>query len=343
MRLLFLLMILLLCGCEKKEKAPVTLPYIPPEEETKPEPIDTGIILSEPNTGDLILDPVAEVFNAPVPVLIGGTIQDPKMWPASFTTRQGNSRCTGTMIGPKTLQLAAHCVGNGRTASITSEGKTYLATCTHGPNYRIDATSDYALCLLKEELPLVHYERVLQEPRIKVGEKLILAGMGCTISGGTGGNDGNFRVGESPITRLPKLNNDIVTKGGAALCYGDSGGSAFWKDPDGLLWVTGVNSRGDIATTSYLSATFTKDAKEFYDSWATQNKASICGIDPEAKNCRGSEQVPPRKPLPEICQKSLDKLHGCLFGVPREAKENYNLCVKAVTEILNCLDIAANE
>ena len=340
MRLLFLLMILLLCGCEKKEKAPVTLPYTPPTEEPE---TDTGIVLSEPNTGDLVLDHVSEVFTAPIPALIGGSIQDPKMWPASFTTRQGNSRCTGTMIGPKTLQLAAHCVGNGRTASITSEGKTYVATCTHGPNYRIDSTSDYALCLLKEELPLVHYERVLQEPKLNIGDSLILAGMGCTIAGGSGGNDGNFRVGESPIIRLPKFNNDIVTKGGAALCYGDSGGSVFWKDPDGLLWVTGVNSRGDIATTSYLSATFTKDAKEFYGSWAQKNSASICGIDPEAKNCRGSEQLPPRKPLPEICQKSLDKLHSCLFGVPREAKENYGLCVKAVTEILNCLDLAANE
>ena len=339
MRLLFMLVIMLICGCQKKEKEPVQTPYIPTEETAN----DTGIVLSEPNTGDLVLDSIGDVYPSEGNKLIGGSVQDPKTWPASFTTRQGNSRCTGTMIGPRTLQLAAHCVGNGRTASITSEGKTYPATCTHSPKYKTDATADYALCLLKEELGLPHYERILQEPLVKVGEKLILAGMGCTIAGGTGGNDGNFRVGESPIIRLPKYNNDIVTKGGAALCFGDSGGSVFWKDPDGLLLVTGVNSRGDIATTSYLSATFTSDAKEFYGSWAKQNSASICGVDPEAKNCRGSEQSPPQKPLPESCQQSLDKIHGCLFGVPRGATKNYGQCVRAVTDILECLDLAANE
>jgi hypothetical protein len=331
--------ILALTACQPKENAPVPAVQVDGDEEGK----DTGTLLSEPNTGDLVLGSVGDVFPSEGNKLIGGSIQDPKAWPASFTTRQGNSRCTGTMIGPRTLQLAAHCVGNGRTASITSEGKTYPATCTHSPKYKTDATADYALCLLKEELGLPHYERILQEPRIKVGEKLILAGMGCTIAGGTGGNDGNFRVGESPIIRLPKYNNDIVTKGGAALCFGDSGGSVFWKDPDGLLWVAGVNSRGDIATTSYLSATFTSDAKEFYGSWAKQNSASICGVDPEAKNCRGSEQSPPQKPLPESCQQSLDKIHGCLFGVPRGATKNYGQCVRAVTDILECLDLAANE
>lgn len=337
MRILVLLAFLSACSKTKPQ------PNVDPKPTTPPiEAIDTGTVLSTPNTGDLVLDSVSEVFKEQQ-TLINGEIQDPKSWPASFTTRQGNSRCTGTMIGPRTLQLAAHCVGNGRTASITSEGKTYTATCTHSPKYRNDATADYALCLLKEDLALPHYERILQEAKPQVGDKLVLAGMGCTIAGGSGGNDGNFRVGESTVIRLPKTNNDIVTKGGAALCYGDSGGSVFWKDPDGLLWVTGVNSRGDIATTSYLSATFTRDAKEFYSAWTQSNSASICGIDPEAKNCRGSEIVPPRPELPESCKIAYDKVHSCLFGVPRGAKETYGACVRAVSEILNCLDLAANE
>jgi len=324
-------------SCAKPKSNPSTEP---PASEEKP--ADVGVVLSTPNTGDLILDPITDVFQSPEK-LIGGEIQDPKAWPASFTTRQGNSRCTGTMIGPRTLQLAAHCVGNGRTASVTSEGKTYAATCTHSPKYNGDATADYALCLLSSDLSLPHYERVLQEAKPQVGEKLILAGMGCTIAGGSGGNDGNFRVGESTITRVPRFNNDIVTSGGAALCYGDSGGSVFWKDHDGVLWVTGVNSRGDIKTTSYLSATYTRDAKEFYASWSQANSASICGVDPAAKNCRGSDLPPPRPDLPPTCKVAYDKVHSCLFGVPRGAKENYGACVRAVSEILNCLDLAANE
>lgn len=307
-----------------------------------------GSKLAEPNNGDVVLLDIQTVANS-VPqydTLIGGTPADPKDWPASFTTSQGNSRCTGTMIGPKSLQLAAHCVGNGRTASINYKGKMYTSVCTHSPKYARDATADYALCSLSEPLDLPWYESILtpETNKIKVGDKIVLAGMGCTQPGGSGGNNNVFRVGSAPVIRMPTGNNDIVTQGSSALCFGDSGGSAFWQDDDGVLKIAGVNSRGDIRTTSYLSAVFTPDGSSFYKSWAEKNQASICGLDPEAKKCRGSEeeeQDPPPPPpapgpVPAWCKAAYDAVGKCIFGEPRGSLAKPEECRETYINLFAC-------
>ena len=294
------------------------------------------------NIGDIELShtPKAPVY----PTLIGGAPADPKDWPSSFTTQQGNSRCTGTMIAPNVLQLAAHCVGNGRQASINSQGVKYTGVCTHSPKYRLDSTADYALCLLSESVDLPWYESIVkpsEAAKMKIGDKLLLAGMGCTQPGGGGGNDDTFRVGESPITRLPKTSNDIVTEGNAALCFGDSGGSAFWKDEKGVYKIVGINSRGDIRTTSYLSAVFTKDAVDFYTSFAVNNNVSICGLSDNAAKCRG-ESSPDPTPVPPWCAATLSKVNLCIFGNPRHAPSEVEACRKAYAELYAC-EIAAEQ
>lgn len=289
------------------------------------------------NFGDITLSDAAKL---PVyPMLIGGSPADPKDWPASFITSQGSSRCTGTMIAPNVLQLAAHCVGNGRMASIKSQGVTYSGTCEHSPKYRNDSTADYALCLMSQPVDLALYEGIIKADEastIKVGDNLLLAGMGCTQQGGGGASmDGILRVGEAPIIRLPKSSNDIVTEGNAALCFGDSGGSVFWKNPKGVYKIAGINSRGDIRTTSYLSATFTKDAVDFYTSFAAKNQVKICGMADDAVKCRG-EETPNPTPVPPWCAATLAKVNLCIFGTPRLALSEVEACRAAYSELFAC-------
>ncbi|NCX94665.1 MAG: hypothetical protein EBX40_08315, partial [Gammaproteobacteria bacterium] len=162
------------------------------------------------------------------------------------------------------------------------------------------------------------------------------AGMGCVKQGGGGGNDDVFRIGEAQVTRLPVANNDIVTQGNVALCFGDSGGSVFWKDPQGIYKVAGVNSRGDIRTTSYLSAVFTKDAKSFYSSWASQNKTTICGLSVDAKNCRGQNNEPDPSPVPPWCAETLKKVNLCIYGQPRQALTDIEGCRDAYGQLFAC-------
>ena len=295
--------------------------------------------LTSQNNGDLVLMSLTSMAQAPRPTLIGGEEADPKEFPASFTTSHSGSRCTGTMIGPKALQLAAHCVGNGRTATISLNGKTYSSVCTHSPKYKDDATADYALCVMSEPVDLPWYENILlpSQAKMKVGDKILLAGMGCTQPGGGGGNNGVFRIGEAPIERMPSGNNDIITNGNSALCFGDSGGSAFWKDENGVYKIAGINSRGDIQTTSYLSAVFTKDANDFYTQWVQKNNAQICGLSDSAPKCRGADTpVPPPSPVPEWCRGAFDRVEKCIFGNPRLSLSNPQACRDDYAKLFAC-------
>jgi len=229
--------------------------------------------------------------------LINGDVVDPKDFPATFKTTIGSSWCTGTLIGPRVLQLASHCVPNGGKASFTSNGVTYTGTCQRHPAYNGDETADYALCYLDKVADVAFYETITHE-EVAIGETIYLAGYGCKYPGGNDKPDGKLRVGPTEVVGLPIDDNDIVTEKNAALCYGDSGGSVFKKDSKGVLKVVAINSRGDIETTSYLPALYTVPAKSFYISWAAGKKAFICGLSGDDPKCRGYV-APEPPPAPE--------------------------------------------
>lgn len=274
--------------------------------------------------------------------LIGGQPAKPEDWPSSFASSQDGSGCTATLLGPQVLQLAAHCVGNGRTAVIKISGTSYSGTCTHHPSYRSDDTADYALCKMDTVIDRPWYEKVAQSQIIQVGSKVTLAGCGCTQSGGGGGAFGVFRTGESTVQTLPTRNNDTVTKGGAALCFGDSGGSAFYVDGQDR-WVFGVNSRGNIRDTSYLSSVFTDTAKSWYKSWADSKSVKICGIHADAPKCQGAEEPEPGPsvpPLPDHCLPDYNFLGKCLWGNPRLALTQVEDCRKAHADLFACEEVA---
>lgn len=293
------------------------------------------------NNGDIGLVPLPARPEV-VPTLIGGTPADGKDYPASFYSSQGNSRCTATLVGTRVLQLAAHCVGNGRSAVVkTLEGTQYSFVCTHAPGYANNATADWALCVTPQAVAGVPAEVLNQDPNyVKVGDKVLLAGFGCTQPGGSGGNDGVYRVGESTVTQVPSGNsNDIVTKGGAALCFGDSGGSAF-KVEGTARKVISVNSRGNIKDTSYLSSVATDEARKFYADFASKNSVKLCGVHADAEGCRGGEPGPQVPPLPGHCKPDLDKFSACLFGSPRVALTQPDACRQAFSALFACEEVA---
>lgn len=226
--------------------------------------------------------------------LINGRVADPKDFPASVWTRS----CTATVVGPRTVAYAAHCSNNGGTISFASGPTQYKATCTHAPQYRGNSTADWALCLTDKVVEGIPYESLNNDgSRVKIDGELLLSGYGCIRPGGGGGNDGTYRIGEAKVSRLPSgTNYDIVTNRGAALCFGDSGGPAFVVMSDGKRYVTSPNSRGDIATTSYLSAWHAAPAQEFVKNWSATNKQEICGFSDKAVGCRNGSNPPPTPP-----------------------------------------------
>ncbi len=221
--------------------------------------------------------------------LINGKPADPKEWPSSVYASMSGSRCSATVVGERALLIAAHCVRNAGKASFSVGPNRYSSICTQSPDYNGNDTADWAICVTDKVVTGAAYEHVNSDAnRIKVGGELTLSGYGCINPGGGGGNDGVYRIGTSKIIRVPNGNNhDIVTRTGAALCFGDSGGPAFLIDKvTNARWVVGVNSRGDISTTSYLSSLSSEASQQFLIEWADKNSHRICGVHKDAKGCR---------------------------------------------------------
>lgn len=276
--------------------------------------------------------------------LIGGQPALAGDFPATVYSSSGGARCTANIIGKQALLIAAHCVGDGKQVSFQINGVNYASICTHSPEYKNNETADWALC--KATLPVagIKYESInLDKALVKMGDKITLTGYGCTQSGGTGGNDGTLRVGEAPVTKVPSgTNYDIVTTGDVALCFGDSGGPAYkYLDTDLKARVQiSVNSRGNIRNTSYLSSSANDSFKAFLTDWINRNSVEVCGVTPDAKDCRNGEIKPDPGNLPEWCGSALTKFQACLYGSPRLALSQPQQCRDTYATLFACEEAA---
>jgi hypothetical protein len=105
-----------------------------------------------PNIGDLLLKPVTDLNQSGAgTTVVGGKKADTSDWEASLYPEATSESCSATLIGPKALLLAAHCVGAGKSVKWRKFGIDYSGPCTHSDAYGStgkDVSADYALCLI---------------------------------------------------------------------------------------------------------------------------------------------------------------------------------------------------
>jgi hypothetical protein len=221
--------------------------------------------------------------------IIGGELAIPSDWPATFRFLSPEGPCTSTVVGPRAVLTAAHCVTDGAIGIIRLGNEPGIGvTCTHHDDYDVDARLDIALCVAAANIPLANnrpYETLNTDSlRPELGAQVTLLGYGCRQVHG-GGPSGALYKGDS-VVQFPAYGVPFATTiGGAAVCFGDSGGGAFLVSGASRKLI-GVNSQGDIITRSHISAVAHPLIMAFIKRWSTQKNAPICGISPNLFSCR---------------------------------------------------------
>jgi hypothetical protein len=246
--------------------------------------------LAQPASPSFTMNPAEPVFQ---PQVIGPNSRaaNPANWPVTFVFRSAPNRaCTATAIGPQAILTAAHCIPDAATGTIETGQSAVAVTCRHHPRYPADISADFSLCQLATPLPapVEGFEVVNVNPSsTALGKPITLLGFGCLTQGGTDGSFGRLFEGDTQVISVE--NNDyIVTGGGAAVCFGDSGGGAYVTlDSFGLQRrLVAVNSRGDISDYSWLSVTASPLFIDWAKAWSANRGVAICGLDAGAQHCR---------------------------------------------------------
>lgn len=234
--------------------------------------------------------------------IIGGIKADVSEWPATFVFKSiGGGGCTSTAVGPKTIITAAHCIEHKAKGTVEIANDVIPVRCFHHPDYvssisstdpdwEEKASPDFALCTTENEIKGIEFENLNKDVSLVTDKPtVLLLGFGCNSIGGSDGGFGVLYEGEAAIQSLPKGSSYYLrTLGGAAVCYGDSGGLdyIFLNESSRTRRIAiGVSSRGDISTKSLISATHVEGFLNWANKFAKENDSPICGLDEQVQGC----------------------------------------------------------
>ncbi|TIX57621.1 MAG: S1 family peptidase [Mesorhizobium sp.] len=224
-------------------------------------------------------------------IINGAQVTEPDEWPATFIFRSSEGSCTATAVGPQVILTAAHCIENEQAGTVRIHDSPISVQCFHHPNWATgNSTTDFALCLTQSEMTGFPFEVVntaIAFPR--QNDSVVLLGFGCTENGGHDKSFGRLFKGTATVVRTPSGSSvDTVAQGGAAVCFGDSGGAAYFNlVPSGnRRALVAVNSRGDISRFSFLSTTATALFVNWATNWSQEHGVEVCGLSVAAHGCR---------------------------------------------------------
>jgi len=173
--------------------------------------------------------------------IVNGQVSTQGAHPATVYLWLGNGSCSGTLITPRVVLTARHCVEGTTTEYL----EVFFGNDTSGDGTWVNvediayhSTGDLGILTMVQPGPATPVP-VSSRPltNTNIGMSVLLVGFGDT---GSSGGAGIKREGE---TTLEDLDSDIMYVGstGSKTCYGDSGGPTF-VDWNGVKHVVGVAS-----------------------------------------------------------------------------------------------------
>jgi len=137
-----------------------------------------------------------------------------------------SNRCSATLIGPRTILTAAHCLPDDRIDVFRAGGAEYRVIRESIHPYYNPALSGFdAAVLVLDRAAGVAPIRIDHQGAMKVGDWIAIVGFGGTAEDPTFGTK---RVGKTTIDRIEPDYFGFDSQGGTAtLCPGDSGGPSI--------------------------------------------------------------------------------------------------------------------
>jgi len=243
------------------------------------------------------------------PTLINGNEIPAGTYKEVVGIKTGNAGCTATIVGPKVVVTAAHCGNNGDTSTFTLGGTSFSGKFERSSLYPAQDHDVAVIILTSEVVKGTHVDNYSTVGGTAVvGQTLTLLGYGCTQPGGGGAPDGKLRFGTAKMKSFSGF--DVVSGGGAALCFGDSGGPGFFSTSSGNANILlTVNSKGNIRDTNYTARLDVQESKTFLQQMVTKHTVDICGIN---KDCGVAPPPPPPPPPPGGCVSQEQKATALL-------------------------------
>ncbi len=190
--------------------------------------------------------------------------------------------CSATIVGPKTIITAAHCVPEDSSTEVTFDylGKNYIVTLTGNPLFgpRSDQDFDIAVGVTNKEIKRAKPMNI--GGTAKKGDDLELVGFGCHEAYPSKTWDDQKRKATVAVTGFSYPNVITDSPDEVVVCDGDSGGAAFLT-VGGKTKLNAVITQSDNISESWSCRLDAEENDEFIKKMAKDKKLKICGITEE--------------------------------------------------------------